>query len=117
MLLTSMLILAFAITSFAQCEAKKITLTNGTATLSGKTGNCQRIAFDISEGQRVRVSVTSTDSRARFLIQNGAEDDTATTGWGPVASFDKILDSSYWEIGVSGTASTAYTLKITVTDE
>ena len=39
MLLTSMLMLAFAITSFAQCEVKKIALTNGTATIIGITNN------------------------------------------------------------------------------
>ncbi len=117
MLLTSLMMLAFAITSFAQCEAKKITLSNGTATLSEKTGSCQRFAFDISEGQRVKLSLSSTDGNARFALQNGAEDDTGTTGWDNLSTFDDVPDSTYWEVGVTGTSTTAYTLKITVSDE
>lgn len=116
-LFASLLVITSAITSLAQCEARKITLSNGNATINGKTGGCQRFSIDISEGQRVRVSVVSTDNRARFVIQNGSEDDTGTTGWGPIAAFDKVLDSEYWEIGVSGTSSVPYTLKITVSDD
>lgn len=112
-----LMLAVFAITSFAQCEAKKVTMTNGAKTITGTTGSCQRFSFDISAGQRVKVTITSTESKASFVIQNGAEDDTGTTGWGPMTTFDKVLNEDYWEVGVTATSTVSYTLKINVTDE
>lgn len=113
----SLMLAVFAISSFAQCEARKIALTNGAKTITGTTGSCQRFSFDITAGQRVKVSIASTESKARFVIQNGADDDTGTTGWGPMTAFDKVLNEDYWEVGVTATSTVSYTLKITVTDE
>lgn len=112
-----LLLMVYALTSFAQCDAKKVALNGGAKTITGATGSCQRFSFDIAEGQRVKVTITSTESKARFVIQNGAEDDTGTTGWGPMTTFDKVLDETYWEIGVTAPSSVSYTLKIVVTED
>jgi hypothetical protein len=117
MLLTSLMMLAFATASFAQqCEAKLVTLTNGSATVTGKTGGCNRFAFVIDEGQRVKANLTSTDSKARFELQDGAEDETGSKSYANLTSFDKVLTFSEFSIDLGGTASTAFTLKVTVTD-
>lgn len=108
--------LAFSFSASAQCEAKKITLTGGTATISGKLGGCNRFAFVIEEGQRVRAVLTSTDSKARFELQDGAEDETGAKSYSNLTSFDKILTFADFSIDVGGTAPTAFTLKVTVTD-
>lgn len=112
-----MLVLAFAATSFAQdCESKQVTLNNGAATITGKTGDCNRFAFVIDEGQRVRVVLTSTDSKARFELQDGAEDETGAKSYSNLTSFDKVLTFTDFSIDVGGTNSTTFTLRITVTD-
>jgi hypothetical protein len=116
-LLTFLLMLGFTATSFAQyCEPTLVKLTNGSATVTGKTGSCNRFAFVIDEGQRVKATLTSTDSKARFELQDGAEDETGSKSYANLTSFDKVLTFGEFSIDVSGTASTAFTLKVTVTD-
>jgi hypothetical protein len=118
LLLTSLLVLALATANFAQdCGSKRVTLNNGSATLSGKTGGCNKFAFVIGEGQRVRVTLTSTDSKARFELQDGAEDETGSSVYGNLTTFNKVLTFAEFSIDVGGTNSTAFTLKITVSDE
>jgi len=76
MLIASFAMFAFALTGFAQ----KLNSNNRTATLTGKISSCQRFTFDFSEGQRLRISLTSTDNKARFVLQNRAEVEAETTG-------------------------------------
>lgn len=110
--------LAFAIGSFAQdCTAKAVTLNNGTATLSGKTGGCNKFKFTITEGQRVKVTLTSADGKARFELQDGAEDEIGAVFYTNQTSLDKVLKFEEFSIDAKGTAGAAFTLKITVTDE
>ena len=61
-LITSMLMLAFAITSFA-CEAKPISIPASGIAFTGKTGACMRYGFSIQAGQKVTVSLTSYDQK------------------------------------------------------
>lgn len=113
-----LLVPLFAVNSFAQCQAKPITLSGGKIALSGKTGGCNKFKFSITEGQRVKISVESPDSRAKFGLQwSAAEDETGTETFENQKSFDKTLDYPDWEIWVTGTAGANYTLKISVTDE
>lgn len=113
-LTTSILMFTFAITSFAQqCERKEITLNNGSATVTGKTGGCNLYVFVTDPGDRVRATLTSTDSRARFTLTAGDDEMTSSN----LTTFDKVLDVGYILIDVKGTASTAFTLKVSVTAE
>lgn len=117
-LLMSILMLVFTVNLFAQyCEPTQVTLNNGSATVTGKTSGCNRFAFIIDEGQRVKASLTSTDSKARFNLQDGAEDETGSKVYSNLTSFDKFLTFGEFSIEVKGTASTSFTLKVTVTDE
>ncbi len=111
----SVLMLIFTIDSFA-CEAKNITIPASGLTLTGKIGDCIRYGFTIDKGQKVTIVLTSSDSKARFVIEDGDEDDTGTTGWSNLTSFSKILDSTDWQVGVTGSSGAAFTLKITITN-
>jgi hypothetical protein len=114
----STLVLALAISSLAQCEAKKITLTNGTATLSGKTGGCNKFKFSVATGKRVRVTLNSADSKARFdLYWDAEEDETGTELFENQTSINEVLEYPNWLINIAGTSGATYTLKITVTDD
>ena len=115
LLATSLLMLALAITSFV-CKAKSISIPSNGAILSGKTGDCMRYGFLIQAGQKVTVSLTSSDGKSRFSIENGDADDTGTTGWSNLITFSKALDSEGWQVEVQGTDNANFTLKITVTD-
>ena len=110
-----MLMLALAITSFA-CEAKPISIPVSGIKLTEKTGECMRYGFSIQAGQKVTISLTSSDGKARFLIENGDADDTGTTGWSNLTTFSKALNSEDWQVEVKGTEDAIFTLKITVTD-
>lgn len=119
-LFASLLITVFAINSLAQCQAKAVSFPSGseTITLSGKTGGCNKFKFSITEGQRVKVSLTSTDSKAKFNLQwSASEDETGTELFENQTSFDQILNYPDWEIWVTGTADASYALKITATDD
>ncbi len=112
----SLLMFAFAVSSFAQeCERKEITLTNGSATVTGKTGGCNLYVFVTDPGDRVKAALTSTDSKARFTFTAGEGDDYMSSS--NLTTFDKVLDVGYFLIDVKGTASTAFTLKVSVTAE
>ena len=116
-LMTSMLMLAFAISSFAQCEAKKISIPKDGITLTGKTGSCARFTTSITEGQKVTISLTSADGKTRFELQDGAEDETGAKVYSNRISFADVLTFTEFAVEVKGANSTDYTLKITVTDE
>ena len=109
--------LATALAVSAQCEARTVSLASGAATLSGQTGGCNRYSFSISEGQRVKVTLTSTDGSARFDLQDGAEDETGAVLYSNRTSFDDVLTFTDFSIETKGSASTAFTLKITVSGE
>ncbi len=112
------LTLVFAFGTFAQCEAKKISFPAGnTISLSGKTGGCNRFAVTIADGLKVSIKLVSTDSKARFDLQSGSEDETGSALYPDLTTFNNYLEGNDWEIGIKGTAQTAYTLKIAVTDE
>ncbi len=109
-----LLMSAFAVNSFAQqCERKEITLTNGSATVTGKTGGCNLFVIVTDPDDRVRATLTSTDSKARFTLTAGDDEMTFSN----LTTFDKVLDVGYILIDVKGTASTAFTLKVSVTAE
>ena len=110
--------LAFAVTSFAQeCERQEITLNNGSATVTGKAGGCNLFVFVTDPGDRVRVNLTSADSKARFIFTAGEETDSGYMTASNLTTFDKVLDVGYFLVDVKGTASTAFTLKVSVTGE
>ena len=110
--------LAFPVSSFAQdCTAKTVTLNGGTATLSGKTGGCNKFKFKITESQRVKITLTSADSKARFELQDGAEDETGSVFYSNQTGFDKVLTFDEFSIDVKGTTGATFTIKVTVTDE
>lgn len=118
LLFSAILILATAFIGFGQdCQGKPVSLNNGTATLSGKTGGCNKFAFSIAEGQRVRVTLTSTDGNARFGLQDGAEDETGAEYYSNLTSFNNVLTFADFSIEVDGPQSTAFTLKIVVTNK
>jgi hypothetical protein len=121
MLLTSLLMLAFATTSFAQeCKPKSF-IFNGMplgssdgdlqATLTGKTGGCNKFRYlDKDEDERTKVTLTSTDGKARFQIKSI---ESGTT-YSNLTSFNQTIPSGTIEITVTGTDSTDFTLKIFV---
>jgi hypothetical protein len=119
-LMMFLLMIAFSATSFAQeCESKSF-IFNGMpvggegdlqATLTGKTGGCNRFAYlDTDEDERTKVTLTSTDSKARFQIRSKESGKTYTN----LTSFNQTIPAGTIEITVTGTASTAFTLKIIV---
>ncbi len=117
-LLMVLIVSAFAVTSFAQeCERKEITLNNGSATITGKTGGCNLYVFVTDPGDRVKATLTSTDSKARFTFTAGEETNEGYLTASNLTTFDKVLDVGYFLIDVKGTASTAFTLKVSVTAE
>ena len=118
LVVTSAMMLGFAVSSFAQdCTAKAVTLNGGAATLSGKTGGCNKFKFTITEGSRVKVTLTSDDSKARFELQDGAEDETGSVFYSNQINFDKVLKFDEFSIDTKGSPGATFTLKITVTDE
>jgi hypothetical protein len=119
-LLMFLLLVAFSATSFAQeCESKSF-IFNGMplgdegdlqATLTGKTGGCNRFAYlDKDEDERTKVTLTSTDGKARFQIRSKESGKTYSN----LTSFNQTIPAGTIEITVTGTASTAFTLKIIV---
>ena len=116
-----MMMLAFAVNSSAQqCAAKNITLPkDGTAlTLTGKTGGCNKFRFSITKGQRLTAKLTSDDDKARLgLGWADGEDETGSDLWEGMTTFSEVLNYEDWDIWVTGSASTSFTLKIKVTDE
>ncbi len=114
----SMLMLAFTVSSFAQeCERKEITLNNGSATVTGKTGVCNLFVFVTDPGDRVKATLTSTDSKARFIFTAGEDTDSGYLTSSNLTTFDKVLDVGYFLVDVKGTGSTSFTLKVSVTAE
>ena len=104
----------------AQCTAKQLTFPEGgdTITINGKTNGCNKFNFSIEDGQRLIVKISSTDNRARFNLKwNASEDETGMESFENQTSFDKTLNYPDWELWVTGTASTAYTLKITAVSQ
>ncbi|NJM53145.1 MAG: hypothetical protein HC846_06985 [Blastocatellia bacterium] len=116
-----MLMLAFAITSFAQeCERKEVELSDGfsgSVTLTGKTGGCNLFVVVMDGADRVKANLTSTDSKARFTLTAGEKTNPGYMTASNLTTFDKVLDVGYFLIDVKGTASTSFTLKISVTSE
>jgi hypothetical protein len=118
--LTSLMMLAFAVTLFAQeCEQKEVRLsgfTTGSATVTGKTGGCNLFVFVMDGGDRVKATLTSADNKARFGFTAGEETDPGYMTFSNLTTFDKILDVGYFLIDVKGTASTTFTLTVSITD-
>jgi len=113
-------VLAFTAEANAQCAAKRVAFPtdSNTITLTGKTGGCNKYKFMVDVGQRVIVKITSTDNRARFSMQwDASEDETGTELFENQTSFDRSLEYPEWLIWATGTAGTAFTLKITAVDE
>lgn len=70
---------AFAAEAYGQdCRATDSNLTNGSFTASAKTGGCVKYRFEARPGQRLIVTLRSTDNKARFDLQDGAEDETGS---------------------------------------
>lgn len=115
----SMLMFAFTVSSFAQeCERKEVELSDGfsgSVTLTGKTGVCNLFVFTMDAGDRVKATLTSTDSKARFTLTRGEGNYYMSSP--NLTTFDKVLDVGYFLIDVKGTASTSFTLKVSVTGE
>jgi hypothetical protein len=118
-LLMLLLVSAFATTSFAQeCERQEVRLdSNRSATVTGKTGGCNLFVFVMDAGERVKATLTSADSKARFGFTAGEDTDSGYMTASNLTTFDKVLDVGYFLIDVKGTASTAFTLKVTLSDE
>ncbi len=118
----SLLMSAFAATSFAQeCEPKSISFTfppeseeslgDTYATVTGKTGGCNRFRYlDKDKDERTEVTLTSTDGKARFQIKSIESGKTYTN----LTRFNQTIPAGTIEIIVTGTASTAFTLKVIV---
>ncbi len=121
-LLMILLLSAFAATSFAQeCEPKSIIFTfppeseessgDTYATVTGKTGGCNRFRYlDTDKDERTEITLTSTDGKARFQIKSIESGKTYTN----LTSFNQTIPAGTIEIIVTGTASTAFTLKVIV---
>ena len=114
------LVLCFFAEASAQCTAKRVAFPSGSnaITLTGKTGGCNKYKFKVDAGQRVRVKITSDDSRARFHLQwDATEDETGTELFENQTSLDQSLEYPDWLIWATGTAGKAFTLTITAVDE
>lgn len=108
---------AFAADSYGQdCRAADSNLTNGSFTASAKTGGCIKYRFEARPGQRLIVTLRSTDNRARFDLQDGAEDETGSNFYENQTSFDGKLEFEEFTIEVKGTASAGFTLNVKVID-
>jgi hypothetical protein len=118
-LLMFLLMTAFATASFAQeCERQEVRFdSNRFATVTGKTGGCNLFIFVMDAGERLKVTLTSTDGKARFGFTAGEDTDSGYMTSSNLTTFDKVLDVGYFLIDVKGTASTAFTLKVTLSDE
>jgi hypothetical protein len=118
-LLMFLLLAAFSVASYAQeCERKEVELSDGfsgSVTLTGKTGVCNLFVFVMDAGDRVRATLTSADNKARFTLTRGEGNYYMSSP--NLTTFDKVLDVGYFLIDVKGTASTAFTLKVSVTSE
>jgi hypothetical protein len=121
MLMMFLLMVAFSATSFAQeCEAKSFVFkglplgsSDGDiwANITGKTGGCNRFRYlDKDEDERTKVTLTSTDGKARFQIKSI---ESGTT-YSNLTSFNQTIPRGTIEIIVTGTDSTDFTLKIFV---
>jgi hypothetical protein len=120
-LMMFLLLVAFSATSFAQeCKPKSF-IFNGMplgssdgdlqATLTGKIDGCNRFRYlDKDEDERTKVTLTSTDGKARFQIKSI---ESGTT-YSNLTSFNQTIPSGTIEITVTGTDSTDFTLKIFV---
>lgn len=118
-LLLILLLSAFTINSFAQkCERKEIELSDGftgSATITGKTGGCNLFYAGIDGGDRVKITLTSTDGKARFTLTPG---DGKTYPSSPnLTTFDRVIEVGLFSIDVKGTDSTSFTLVVSVTTD
>jgi hypothetical protein len=120
-LMMFLLLVAFSATSFAQeCESKSFIFkglpvgsSDGDvfANITGKTGGCNRFRYlDKDEDERTKVTLTSTDGKARFQIKSI---ESGTT-YSNLTSFNQTITAGTIEITVTGTDSTDFTLKIYV---
>jgi hypothetical protein len=118
-LLMFLLVSAFSADSFAQeCERQEVRFDkNRSAVVTGKTSGCNLFVFAMDAGERVKATLTSADSKARFGFTAGEETNTGYMTSSNLTTFDKVLDVGYFLIDVKGTASTAFTLKVTLSDE
>jgi hypothetical protein len=121
MLMMFLLTAAFATASFAQeCKPKSFIFnglplgsTDGDvwANIAGKTGGCNKFRYlDKDEDERTKVTLTSTDGKARFQIKSI---ESGTT-YSNLTSFNQTITAGTIEITVTGTDSTDFNLKIYV---
>lgn len=117
-LLSVVVTMALSISSSAQdCRAATMKLTDGAATISARTGGCVKYRFVIASGQRARVTLSSTDGKARFDLQDGAEDETGSTFYENQVSLDRVLEFEEFTIEVRGTSGTGFTVNVKVSDQ
>ncbi len=117
-LATAAMVMAFAVGSMAQdCRAKTVAFTDGAATIQAKTGGCVKFRFMVEPGQRAKVTLRSSDNKARFDLQDGAEDETGSTYYEGQSSFDKVIEFDEFTIEVFGTSSVGFTLSVKVIDQ
>lgn len=108
-------ILGFAMSSLGQnCVAKNVKLTNGSATVSGKTGDCTIYVFSVDAGQRTRIDLRSSDNNARFDVVDGTEDETGAVLYENATKLDKVFKFEEFTIEVRGTAGATFTLSVKV---
>ena len=114
-LFASALLLASVLSAAAQdCRAKDVTLSQGPVTLSGKTGGCLKYRFAVEQGTRAVVTLKSSDSKARFDLQDGAEDETGSSFYENLTSFDRVIAFDEFSVEVRGTGSASFTLTVKV---
>lgn len=112
---TFALMLGSTVSSFAQnCVAKNVKLTNGAATVSGKTGGCTIYVFTVEAGQRTRIDLKSSDNKAQFDVQDGTEDETGSTFYENQTKLDKIFKFEEFTIEVRGTPGATFSLSVKV---
>ena len=112
---TFAIMLGVAMTSYSQnCVAKDVKLTNGAATVSGKTGGCTIYTITVDEGQRTRIDLRSSDNIARFDVQDGASDETGSNVYENQTKLDKIFEFEEFTIEVRGTSGATFSLSIKV---
>lgn len=112
---TFSLMLCFAVSSYSQnCVAKNVKLTDGAATVSGKTGGCSIYVFSVDGGQRTRIDLRSSDNQARFDVQDGTEDETGAVFYENQTKLDKIFTFDEFTIEVRGTAGATFSFSVKV---
>lgn len=109
------LMLGFAASTYAQnCVATNVKLTNGAATVSGKTGGCTIYVFSVKGGERTRIDLRSSDNNARFDVVDGTDDETGAVLYENATKLDQVFKFEEFTIEVRGTAGATFSLSVKV---